>query len=86
MEEEEEEVMPLVCSVPDHLALHPFKVPSKYLEYFLSYGINTEICEKINIKKYISSKNAFSPKNWKPTETNMASHVSRDPEETMCEI
>ena len=28
----------------------------------------------------------FSPKNWEPTEKNMASCESRDPEETMCEI
>ena len=28
----------------------------------------------------------FSPKNWEPTEKNMTSHESRDPEETMCEI
>ena len=27
----------------------------------------------------------FSPKNWEPTEKNMASHKSRDPEETMCD-
>ena len=46
----------------------------------------TEICEKINIKNYLSPKNAFPPKNWEPTEKNMASHESRDPEETMCEI
>ena len=28
----------------------------------------------------------FLPKNWEPTDTNMASHESRDPEETMCEF
>ena len=28
----------------------------------------------------------FLPKNWEPTEKNMASHKSRDPKDTMCEI
>ena len=59
--------MPLVFSVADHLHLCPYKSPSKYLELFWSYGIHTEICEKINIKKYLFQKNAFfghfSPKN-----------------------
>ena len=42
---------------------------------------------KKNYKKntYLQ-KMHFSPKNWEPTEKNMASHESRDPEETMCEI
>ena len=56
--------MPLVRSVPDHLDLHPYKGPSKYLEWFWSYGIYTEICEKINIKKYLSQKKCiFHQKN-----------------------
>ena len=46
----------------------------------------TEICEKNNIKKYLSLKIAFSPKKWEPTEKKMASHESKDPERTMCEI
>ena len=74
--------MPLVCSVPDHPDLHPYKGPSKYLELFWSYGIYTEICGKKKLKKYLSQKRHFSPKNWEPTEKNMASHESRDPEET----
>ena len=37
-------------------------------------------------KKIPISKKCFFTKNWEPTEKNMASHESRDPEETMCEI
>ena len=51
--------MPLVCSVPDHLDLHPYKDPSKYLKWFWSYGIYTEICEKKNKKIPISKKCIF---------------------------
>ena len=43
-------------------------------------------CEKINIENTHLQKMHFSPKNWEPTEKNMASNESRDPEETMCEI
>ena len=39
------------------------------------------------IQKFVEKKNTylkkmhFSPKNWEPTEKNMASHESRDPEQ-----
>ena len=65
--------MPLVCSVPNHLDLHPYKGPSKYL------GIYTEICEKKKKKNTYLQKLHFSPKNWEPTEKNMTSNKSRDP-------
>ena len=63
----------------------PIKVHPNTLN---SFGVMeyTQKFVKKNIKKYLSPKNAFSPKNWEPTEKNMASHESRDPEETMCEI
>ena len=38
------------------------------------------------MKNTYLQKMHFSPKHWEPTEKNMASHESRDPEETMCEI
>ena len=41
---------------------------------------------KKKIKNTYLQKMHSSPKNWEPTEKNMASHESRDPEETMCEI
>ena len=42
--------------------------------------------KKLSKKCSFHQKKQFSPKNWEPTEKNMASHESRDPEETMCEI
>ena len=51
--------MPLVCRVPDHLDLHPYKGLSKYLEQFWSYGIYTEICEKKYKKIPIYKKSIF---------------------------
>ena len=54
-----------------------------------SFGV-IEYTQKFVINKYKKNtylqKMHFSPKNWEPTEKNMASHESRDPEETMCEI
>ena len=83
--------MSLVCTVPDHLDLHPYKVHPNTLN---SFGVMeyTEKFVKKNKQKTLSKKCSFhqkmqfSPKNWEQTEKNMASHESRDPEETMCEI
>ena len=47
---------------------------------------NTQKFVKKNTKKYLSPKNAFFTIKLEPTEKNMASYESRDPEETMCEI
>ena len=44
-----------------------------------------DLCEK-KIKNTYLQKMHFSPKNWEPTEKNMTSNESRDPEETMREI
>ena len=65
--------MPLVCSVPDYLDLHLYKGPSKYLEEF---GV-LEYTQKFVKKNTFLKKMHFSPKNWKPTEENMASQKQR---------
>ena len=41
---------------------------------------------KKKYKKIPISKQCIFHQKWEPTEKNMASHESRDPEETMCEI
>ena len=43
--------MPLVCSVPDHLDLHPYKGPSKYLESEVMEYTQIFVKKKIPISK-----------------------------------
>ena len=58
----------------------PIKVHPNTLNSFWSFRIYTEICEKINIKKYLSPKKCIFHQKLEPTEKNMASHERRDPE------
>ena len=60
----------------------PIKFHPNTLNNFGVMKYTNKIVKK-KIKKTLSPKNAFSPKNWEPTEKNMASHESRDTEETV---
>ena len=65
----------------------PIKVYPNTLNSFEVMEYTQKFVKKKNKKKIpVSKKKHFSPKNWEPTEKNMASHESRDPEETMSEI
>ena len=67
--------MSLVCSVPGQLDLHPYKGPSKYLEQFWSYGLNTEICgkkiEKIPISKKLGTGITWKQRPWRNNVWNL---------------
>ena len=64
----------------------PIKIHPNTLNSFGVMEYTQKFVKKNNIKKHLSPKMHFSPKNREPTVKNMASHVSRDPEEIMCEI
>ena len=64
----------------------PIKVHPNALNSFGVMNSTQKFVKKINIKNTYLQKIHFLPNNWEPTEKNMASHESRDPEEIMCEI
>ena len=64
----------------------PIKIHPNTLIRFGVIEYTEKFVKKINIKNTYLQKLHLSPKYWEPTENYMASHESRDPEETMCEI
>ena len=64
----------------------PIKVYPNTLNSFGAMEYTQKFVKNKYKKNTYLKKIHFSPKNWVPTEKNMASYESRDPEETMCEI
>ena len=63
----------------------PIKFPPNTLNSFGVMEYTQKVVKKLIHKNTYLKKSIFLPENWEPTVKNMASHKSKDPEETMCE-